>query len=105
MGAQFWSDYVWPGSKGTPGAKMYISIRNYGSSDAKSYDGDWALFKLLNDASVTRGESSSQYICSWHFQRENTYDVVVSYKLNAGSSRNPFSGNLFRSINLPSRIN
>jgi type VI secretion system protein ImpL len=105
MGTQFWSDYVWPGSKGTPGAKMYISIRNYGSSDSKSYDGDWALFKLLNEASITRGESSSQYICSWRFQRDNTYDVVVSYKLNAGSSKNPFSGNLFKSINLPSRIN
>lgn len=105
MGAQFWTDYEWPGSKGTPGAKMYISIRNYGSSDAKFFDGDWALFRLLNEASVTRGETSSQYVCSWHFQRENVYDVIVSYKLNAVSSKNPFSGNLFSSINLPSGIN
>jgi type VI secretion system protein ImpL len=105
MGAQFWDDYVWPGSKGTPGAKMYLSIRNFGSSDAKTYDGDWSLFKLLSDASITQGASSSQYTCSWRFQRENTYNIIVSYQLNAGSSKNPFAGNLFKSLNLPSRIN
>ncbi|MGE5807108.1 MAG: type VI secretion IcmF C-terminal domain-containing protein, partial [Ignavibacteria bacterium] len=105
MGAQFWSDYAWPGSKGTPGAKMYLSIRNFGSSDAKTYDGDWALFKLLSDASITKDASSSQYICSWRFQRENAYNIIVSYQLNAGSSKNPFGGNLFKSLTLPSRIN
>ncbi|HVO74581.1 MAG TPA: type VI secretion system membrane subunit TssM, partial [Ignavibacteriaceae bacterium] len=105
MGAQFWTDYTWPGSKGTPGAKMYLSIRNFGSSDPKSYEGDWALFKLLSDATITRGESSSLYTCSWRFQRENRYNIIVSYQLNAVSSKNPFAGSLFKSINLPSRIN
>jgi type VI secretion system protein ImpL len=105
MGAQFWTDFEWPGSKGVPGTKIYMTIRNYGNSDPKSFEGDWALFRLLNEASVVKGNTPSEYTCSWHLFKENLYDVIVSYKLNAGSSKNPFSGNSFSSINLPSRIN
>ncbi|MCX6151863.1 MAG: type VI secretion system membrane subunit TssM [Ignavibacteriales bacterium] len=104
MGASFWTDYSWPGSKGTPTAKMNISIRGYGTSDSKAYDGEWSLFRLLNEASASIGESSSQYIFNWFFRKENSYDVVVTYLLNAGSSRNPFSASFFKSFNLPYKI-
>ena len=103
MGSPFWKDYNWPGGKGTPGARLNISIRNSGT-DTKNYNGDWALFKLLNDASVSRGESSSQYNLNWFFTKSN-YDITVSYLLNAGSSKNPFSKNFFTSFNLPGKIN
>ena len=103
MGSPFWKDYYWPGAKGTPGARLNISMRNYGT-DTKAYNGEWAFFKLLNDASVSRGESSSQYNLNWFFAKNN-YDVTVSYLLNAGSSRNPFSKNFFSSFSLPTKIN
>ena len=105
MGAAFWIDYSWPGSRGTPGARMNISIRNYGNSDTKSFDGEWALFRLLQDASVSTGETASQYVFNWVFKKENNYDIIVSYLLNAGSSRNPFSPSFFKSFNVPSKIN
>jgi type VI secretion system protein ImpL len=105
MGAPFWIDYNWPGNKGTPGARMNISVRDFGTSDTKSFDGDWALFRLLQDATVSHGGSSSQYIFNWFFKKENTYDVAVSYILNAGSSRNPFSAGFFKSFSIPGRIN
>lgn len=105
MGSPFWTDYVWPGNKGTPGARINISIRDYGSSDTKIFNGDWALFRLLEDGAVTRGGSSSQFIFNSFFQKQNYYDVVVSYELNAESSRNPFSASFFKSFNLPSKIN
>jgi type VI secretion system protein ImpL len=103
MGSPFWKDYNWPGSKGTPGARLNISMRNLGT-DSKNYNGEWAFFKLLNDASISRGESSSMYNLNWFFAKNN-YDITVSYLLNAGSSRNPFSKNFFTSFNLPGKIN
>jgi type VI secretion system protein ImpL len=105
MGAAFWTDYSWPGSRGTPGARMNITIRGYGNSDTKSFDGEWALFRLLQDASVSTGETASQYVFNWIFKKENNYDIIVSYLLNAGSSRNPFSPGFFKSFSLPSKIN
>lgn len=105
MGSPFWSDYTWPGNRGTPGVRMNISIRDYGTSETKSFDGEWALFRLLNDANISRGESASQYVLNWSFKKEGSYDVIVSYQLNAGSSRNPFSTGFFRSFELPTKIN
>ena len=105
MGAPFWSDYVWPGVRGTPGARMNISIRNIGTSDTKSYDGEWALFRLLNQAAISRGESSSQFNFNWFFQKSGSYDVTVSYQLSSGSSKNPFAKDFFSSFQLPEKIN
>ena len=95
MGAPYWIDFNWPGIKGTPGARMNISMSDYGTSDTKYFEGDWALFRLLDDASASHGQSSSQYIFSWFFKKENLYDIVVSYNLDAGSSHNPFSSRFF----------
>lgn len=105
MGAAFWEDYSWPGGRGIPGVRMNISIRDYGTSDTKSFDGEWAFFRLLNDANISRGESASQYVLNWSFKKEGSYDVIVSYVLNAASTRNPFSSNFFRTFSLPTRIN
>ncbi|RPI65620.1 MAG: hypothetical protein EHM47_18550 [Ignavibacteriales bacterium] len=103
MGAAFWKDYSWPGGRGTPGARLSVAMRGLGT-DTKTYNGDWAFFKLVSDASISRGESSSQYNLNWFFTKNN-YDVTVSYILNAGSSRNPFSKDFFSSFNLPDKIN
>ena len=104
MGVPFWTDYTWPGTKGTPGARLNISIHGYGTSDTKSYDGDWALFKLFDDATASSGGSSSQYVFNWLFKKQSEYNIVVSYVLNTNSSKNPFAANLFSSFNLPNRI-
>jgi type VI secretion system protein ImpL len=105
MGSQFWKDYTWPGIKGTPGGRMNITVRGYGTSETKSYEGEWALFRLLDEASVTSGGSSSQYVMNWFFKRAGVYDVIVTYQLNAGSSKNPFADNFFKSFNLPGKMN
>ncbi len=104
MGVPFWTDYSWPGSKGTPGARLNISIHGYGSSETKAFDGDWALFKLFGDATVSRGGSSSQYVFNWLFKKQGDYNIIVSYIVNTNSSKNPFAANLFSSFNLPNRI-
>ena len=103
MGAAFWKDYSWPGERGTPVVRLNVSVRGFGT-DTKTFNGGWAFFKLLNDATVSRGGSSSEYNLNWFF-KTNNYDITVSYLLNAGSSRNPFSKNFFTSFNLPNKIN
>ncbi len=105
MGSPFWTDFVWPGVKGTPGARMNISLRNLGTSETKSYEGEWALFRLLHEATVSRGSSASQYNFNWFFQKDGSYDVTVSYQLNSGSSKNPFARDFFSIFHLPDRIN
>jgi type VI secretion system protein ImpL len=105
METPFWSDYyIWPGNRGAPGASLYISLSDNSTSETKEFEGDWALFKLLDIASPSPGESSSEFIFSWNFYKDNFYDVTVSYKLKARSSRNPFSKDFFKSFNLPNKI-
>lgn len=105
MGAPFETVYSWPGNTGSRAATLYITLNEFGTSNIKSYNGDWAFFRLLNDASILRGESSSQIILNWNFTKPSLYDVTVGYILNAGSSRHPFSQNFFKSFKLPSTIN
>ncbi len=103
MGVPFWSEYSWPGGRGTPCARLNVSVHGYGTSETKSYDGEWALFKLLDEAVVSAG-SSSQHVYNWNFKKAGVYNIYVSYVINAGSSRNPFMPDIFGSFNLPEKI-
>ncbi|MGE5683248.1 MAG: type VI secretion system membrane subunit TssM [Bacillota bacterium] len=104
MGAPSWTDYSWPGDKGVPGAKMSVSIRGYGNFETRAYEGEWALLRLLNDGSISSGETPSQYRVSWNFQKENSFNVIITYLLNAESSRNPFRPDFFNSFRLPDKL-
>lgn len=105
MGSPFGKDYSWPSGRGAPAARLNISIRNYGTSETKSFEGEWAMFKLFQNASTMPGESASQFNLSWLFQKENVYDVSVTYQLSAGSSKNPFNSGFFKSLIIPGSIN
>lgn len=104
MGSPFETIYNWPNNS-SPGTALYITLNEYGTSEIKSHDGEWALFRLLNDASISRGDASSQIILNWNFSKPNLYDVTVGYILNAGSSKHPFSKNFFKSFKLPNTVN
>ena len=105
MGSPSEKVYNWPNNQSNPGTALYITLNEYGTSDIKSYEGEWALFRLLNDANISRGDASSQIILNWNFSKPNLYDVTVGYILNAGSSRHPFSKNFFKSFKLPNKVN
>jgi type VI secretion system protein ImpL len=104
MGAPYETVFNWPNNS-TSGTALYITLNEFGTSDKISYNGDWSFFRLLNDASISRGVASSQLILNWNFAKQNMYDVSVSYVLNAGSSRHPFSQNFFKSFKLPNSLN
>lgn len=104
MGAPYETVFNWP-DKSSSGSSFYLMINEFGTSDIKSYSGDWSFFRLLNDATISRGNSASQLILSWNFAKPNLYDVTASYILNAGSSKHPFSQNFFKSFKLPNSLN
>jgi type VI secretion system protein ImpL len=105
MGSPSETSHIWPSHRGTPGTVLNIILNEFGTSDAKSFEGEWSLFRLINEASISRGNASSQLILNWNFSKPNQYDVDVSYVLNAGSSRHPFSKNFFKSFKLPKTLN
>ncbi len=104
MGAPYETVFNWP-DKSTSGSALYITLNEFGTSDIKSYNGEWSVFRLFNDAAISRGDGSSQLILNWNFSKPNLYDVNISYVLNAGSSRHPFSQNFFKSFKLPNSLN
>ncbi|NBB85619.1 MAG: type VI secretion system membrane subunit TssM [Bacteroidetes bacterium] len=76
-----WVDYAWPGRAG---ARLSVSTRTGGLSP-KQATGDWAFFRLLQEATV-RGQGAAQYEVRWPMAQ----GVTVRYNLRARSSTNPF---------------
>ena len=104
MGSPYWKDIEWPIKQGRAGANLNISIRGIGSADEKSFDGEWALFRLLDLANIER-KSSRLYQTSWDFKKGNLYDVRVAYELRASSTKNPFKQGYLKPFILPKNIN
>ncbi len=104
MGHTEVSIYSWPAQSGIADASLYITFEN-STSNIKSYKGEWAFFKLLNEASSIKQISSSQIILNWKFSEPNSYDVTIEYLLDAKSSKHPFLKDFFSSFKLPDTIN
>jgi len=77
-----WVDYAWPGRAG---ASLNVSTRT-GGLPPKQATGDWAFFRLLQEATV-RGQGAAQYEVRWSMDQ----GVTVRYNLRARSRTNPFS--------------
>lgn len=88
-----WVSFSWPGS---PGAMIGVSTR-HGELPPRRFDGDWAIFRLLQDASISRS-SSTEYAARWVFRQEGQYALTVRYDLRARSAVGPFAdpGGFFR---------
>jgi type VI protein secretion system component VasK len=96
----------WPNKDGIPEAILEVKLVNtrYGSKSIR-YKGDWALFKLINQASISPGDMTSQIVLTWKFSSLNQYDIDVSYILTAEGSKHPFSRDFFSSFILPKTVN
>jgi type VI secretion system protein ImpL len=80
-----WVPFSWPGR---PGALLSISTQQ-GDLPAKQYNGDWALFRLLDDATVRR-VAQTQYELRWPFRQPGSYALTAQYTLRAKSASAPF---------------
>lgn len=62
--------------------------------------GPWALFRLLNQAAISR-ESSSEFVLKWELNGGLSDPLVVRYRLRADRQANVFSQRVLSSFNLP----
>ncbi len=76
-----WIQVSWPGRSG---ASLRISTQR--GPDAKEFSGDWAWFRLLQEANVRR-QSSTEYVLTWPFDN----GVTAQYNLRTRSGSNPFN--------------
>jgi type VI secretion system protein ImpL len=88
MGFQSWTRYDWPGA----GDALLRVSTQAGELAPRSYDGAWALMRMLQDARITP-RTSTQFELRWSFERPGEYTITARYNLRTQSAANPF-GNL-----------
>ncbi len=98
------SPLTWPSKAGAAQAKLSISIEGTGERPSiQGSEGEWALFRLLAQASVT-AQSQTTYTVTWSLPGSDGRKRDVRYKLQARSFKNPFAANFFRGIVCPERV-
>jgi type VI secretion system protein ImpL len=95
---------TWPSKAGAPPAKLSIALEGTGERPGiQGTEGDWALFRLLAQATVT-AQSQTTYTVTWSLPGSDGRKRDVRYKLQARSFKNPFAANFFRGIVCPERV-
>ncbi len=96
-----WVPFSWPGNSG---AMVSISTQT-GDLPPKRFDGDWALFRMLQQARVTR-RSAANYEIRWTFEELGQWNITALYNLRTRSAANPFSDpRSFFAFRPPSSLN
>lgn len=76
-----WTAFSWPGGAG---ASLTLSTRQ-GDAPVARYEGDWALFRLLQQAQIQR-RSGSEYEVRWPHAYEGQGRIIVRYNLRSRSA-------------------
>ena len=82
--------FTWPGP--APGQATVLFEEGAGAGPNKTYQGPWALFRLLDDASI-QPQSDVRYLLTL-----TAAGRTARLTLEAGSARNPFGRNELRSF-------
>ena len=94
MGLSKETRLVWPGETQAGGAR--VSATTDGAEpEAISFDGPWALFRLLDRATV-EAKSDSEYRIRWALERRGSYVISVPYDVRAAAAANPFAKGFFQ---------
>ena len=84
LGSTRWSDMRWPGS---PGA--YVTIQRRDGPLTREYEGDWAIFRLLQSATI-RARGGTLYDVKWSFT-EGSHTVTAQYEMRTTSEDSPLA--------------
>ena len=96
MGQAQWTSFFWPDS---PSASLTVTTQQ-GQLPALDFDGDWAWFRLLEQARVVGDE------LHWRFATSAGGTLTARYRLSARNSSAPFQRPTgFFSFSPPSRLN
>lgn len=86
LGFQRWTAFEWPG-----GADAMLSVSTQvGDLPPQRYDGDWALFRMLQQARITP-RTQAEFELRWVFERPGQYTITARYNLRTQRASNPFS--------------
>lgn len=81
-----WVPVAWPGA---PGAEIGLSTRQ-GALPPVRAEGDWAIFRLLQQADVRRS-GSNQLTARWTFRQPGQFALTARYDLRVRTSPAPFA--------------
>src|SRR5690606_11166621 len=91
-GPQSWSPMVWPGAEGDPGAS--IKAKGLGKNADVVRKGDWGLWRLLAEATVSGTAGQQVYTIKWDLSDQQV--GVITIRLRPKRAETPLFG-------LPSR--
>ncbi|GAB5537539.1 MAG: type VI secretion system membrane subunit TssM [Rubricoccaceae bacterium] len=99
LGNQSWVDMRWPGP---PDA--YIALQRQGGSLDLRREGDWALFRLLQSATI-RPRGGTLYDVRWSFN-DGPHTVTAEYEMRTTSEDSPLANpRAFFQFSLPRSAN
>lgn len=106
-GPEVWEPFSWPGRKLeqeglSPAARLEISRGIFGHKTKKSYEGEWSLFRLLDEAKV-KTDNNKFFKLKWSFPYEGE-TVEVKVDLKTESSQNPFIPGLLSGFTCPEQL-
>lgn len=102
-GPQEWRRFSWPGDDNTPSAKVAGVSRRGQIRDEIRVSGPWALFRLLNEASISRS-SSSEFVLQWELNGGVSEPLLVRYRLRADRQANVFNRRVLSRFQLPHKM-
>jgi len=87
-GPQNWEAMIWPGTEGDPGAS--IRAKGLGKNGEVTRKGDWGLWHLLGEATVSGSAGQRVYSIKWDLTDQNV--GVVTIRLRPKRSETPLFG-------------
>jgi len=79
---------TWPGPANTGQVSLQLLPRLAGRTSNLAFEGHWALFRLFDQAKMSRGSRSEQFLLDFSIGKRN-----VRFDLRASSAVNPFKLN------------
>lgn len=89
MTPEEWVPLTWPGAFGSGKAAVEVVPMGGGPRRVLQYEGAWALFRLL-DAATIELQSRTSFVAQWQIGEAGTRKTPVSIDVQASAYANPF---------------
>ena len=90
---------TWPGPANTGQVSLQLLPRLAGRTSSLSFESHWALFRLFDQAKMSRGARSEQFLLDFSIGRRD-----IRFDLRANSAINPFKLNDLHYFRCPAQL-
>ena len=90
---------TWPGPANTGQVSLQLLPRLAGRTSSLTFESPWALFRLFDQATISRGARSEQFLLDFLIGKRN-----VRFDLRASSAINPFKLNDLNNFRCPRQL-